>query len=190
MQTNEELIIRIKNGEKTLENDLYDNVKGLIYQTSYDFYNQYKVVIKKVGLVDIDDIVQIANITFIKSIAKFNTDKDLLFSTYLVTSIKTNLLNQFYKNKIISREYRKDIDKVEYDDKYSAYYVEDIETKIFVEELMSVLTERERNIITDKYLIGLKCTEMVNKYGISSQAINNLIHKSLDKMKREWSEKI
>ena len=34
MQTNEELIIRIKNGEKTLENDLYNNVKGLIYQTS------------------------------------------------------------------------------------------------------------------------------------------------------------
>ena len=190
MLTNEELIIRIKNGEKTLENDLYNNVKGLIYQTSYDFYNKHKVMIKKIGLLDIDDLVQIANYTFIKSISKFKVNKDILFSTYLVQSIKTNLLNQFYKNKKVSREYRKDIDKVEYDENYSSSYTDKTDIKIFVEELMSVLNERERNIITDKYLIGLKCNEMVNKYGISSQAINNLIHKALNKMKKEWSEKI
>lgn len=188
MITNEELVIKIQNGENNLQEELYSNVKNLIGQTAYNFYKKHRYLIDKLGSVDYEDILQLANLSFIKSIHKFKTDKEFYFSTFLVNVIQLNLHNEFYRNKKVSNKYQKDLMYCEYEDNLICINNTVIEDKILLDQLMNCLTEKEKSIIIDKYLIGMKNQDMLNKYGISNQMINSIRKKALEKMKIEMEK--
>lgn len=182
---NEELVLKIQNGEKNLQEELYLNVKNLIGQTTYKFYERNRSLIDKFGSIDYDDVLQLANLSFMKCIHKFKIDKGFQFTTFLVNAIQLNLHNEFYRNKKISNRYQKDLVYCEYKDNLVSINDLGIEDKILLEQLMSVLTDKEKDIIIDKYLIDMKNQDLLNKYGISNQMINSIRKKALDKMRKE-----
>lgn len=188
MITNEELVIRIQNGEHALQDELYCNVEKLIRQTAFNFYKKHKYLIDKLGSVDYDDVFQLANLSFMKCVHKFKTDKEFQFTTFLVNSIQLNLHNEFYRNKKVSNQYQKDLKYCQFE--FDLVCINDtlVEDRIYLEQLMKSLTEKEKSIIIDKYLIGMNNKDMLNKYGISNQMINSIRKKALNKMKIEMEK--
>jgi len=61
-------------------------------------------------------------------------------------------------------------------------------SNIFVEELLSALTEKQRAVIEYKVLQGYTETETAVKLGISQQAVNRLKSRALKKIKRILEE--
>lgn len=182
---NEVLVREIQKGNRHLEHELYKNVEGLIIQITSQFYQKNKSLIKKIICLDYDDVLQIARCGFMKSIKSFDTEQGILFSTYLVNTIQLTLHTEFYRNKDINVAYRKDTAKIELKDNIPLTHYDDVDNRLIIEEAMSVLDEREKNIITDKFLVGLKPEEMRNKYGMSSPGIRNIEQKALAKMKEK-----
>lgn len=186
--SNEELIEKIKQGSEFTINDLHKNVERLIIKTAYGFYQKNQSLIKKTSCIDYDDILQIANIGFLKSLKNFDCNKNIKFSTYLVNTIQLTLHAEFYRNKKINNLYEKDIIKDEFDENINFKIDKDLDYNIIINDMLSILEERERNIIKDKYFVGLKPFELRNKYGLSSPAIRNIEKKSLQKIKEKMEE--
>ncbi len=184
--TNEELIKEIKKGNKELVGSLYKKVEKLIIKTASDFYKKNYPLIEKTICVDYDDIIQIANMAFIKSLCGFSFDKNILFSTYLVSTIQLTLHSEFYRNKKISNCYQKDLEKECFEDDFYGLCTQDtIDLKILIDEILVVLTKRELEIIKDKFFLELSPPELRNKYGLSSPAIRNIEKKALEKLRNK-----
>lgn len=181
----EELIRGIKNGDVNSKDELYTKVKGLIYKEVNTFYNRNRDFLKKCGYMDYEDLVQIGNLIFTKSINKYKLNKGYEFSTYLVQSIRNYLNVYFFPNKTISKDYKANADTLELnekiiDDNSSCNMIDNLHLKIALEKL----THEERELIYDKFFRGLSSKEMVNKYGVSCVTIRKRREKALEKLKR------
>lgn len=185
MISNEELIKEIRKGNKNLETELYKNVEKLIIKTASMFYQRNKSLIKKIACIDYDDVLQIARMGFVISIEKFNLEKDFLFTTYLTNTIQLRLYSEFYHNKKINIIYEKDTNKTELDDNLRDSRGSNIDIKLMLEEIMECLTKREKEIIIDKFIVGLNPSELRNKYGVSTPAIRDIKNKALEKMTKK-----
>jgi len=86
MQENLDIILKIKNGDSSLFNDLLENHKKMIYK----IINIYKL---EVGdfYIDSNDLFQEASIALYKAIFSFEEDKNVMFSTYAYLAIRNRL---------------------------------------------------------------------------------------------------
>lgn len=211
--TNEELIIRIQNGEKELINVLYKKIEGLIVKLANDFYQINKYKIKAIGTFDMDDLVQLSAIKFLRAVELFNSDSGILFSTYLCTAVKYGLTDSLFSSNYISKKdllndtqfklegesknvrrlkemYEFDMSKTDIDNlqhRTTGKHRNMID-KMYLEYLLEALNDREKEIIEDYYIKGYFGDYLSDKYNISRQRIQTIKQKALDKMKKRAEE--
>ena len=118
-------------------------------------------------------------IHLIEVIYSLKTEKiDMLVEGQAVNYIATAI-----RNKSVDINRKKEIDFVELE---SASYYDtaiDYEHRYEVNQLLSLLTERQKNIIVLKYYYGYSDKEIGAFFGISRQAVNKIHRVALRKMK-------
>lgn len=85
--TNEELAIRIKNGEKDLMSELWENTYKLLYLMSNRFYNSNTELCRSYG-VEIEDIQQSCYFALCDAVEAYKTDSEYKFTAYINYSFK------------------------------------------------------------------------------------------------------
>ena len=209
--TNEDLIAKIKLDKKELIDELYERNQNGIRKVAYDFYKRHFDTLNKLGCYDFEDILQIANIYFIESIEKYNTDKGVKYITFLMNYIQWKLTLEFFKHGKIKTSLRNEYNKsFVYDDVvdltnddnigsnqnlpeggwYVPVYIEDFDNKILVQEIIEKLNkQQDKDIIVDYYLNGLTDKEISAKYGFKNPKVaRQSILRIVDKMKRKFKE--
>jgi RNA polymerase sigma factor (sigma-70 family) len=172
-------------------NCIFDSVKeiqtrGKNYKyTMIQLIEQFEPLIKKYSnLLSYEDSQSELTLAFIETIykipthnAKFKQDKYII--SYINKSIKnTYILLSKNRNKKYYYESPINLDITE------ASYQLNIEDKLFVDELLALLTEKEKEIIILKYFKEYSDMEISKKFGISRQAVNKTKNRAIKKMKK------
>lgn len=198
--TNEYLIREIKNGRKDLIDELFERNKNGIRKVAYEFHKKYYNTISNIGAYELEDIIQIANINFMKTIELYKEEKEAKYITFLMKYTHWQLYEHFFKRKQITNRLRHEYNKalIQYDTPYehsleiasmgrsnymSPQYIEDFDTSIYIEYLIDILeTDREKGMITDFYLNDMTAEQISIKYGYKNKqsarvAISKLVGK-------------
>lgn len=180
----EELIRGIKEGNQNSKNELYEKVKGLIYKEINSFYNRNKFYLIKCGYMDYEDLVQMGNLVFTKTIYKYKLNKEICFSTYLVQAIRNELNMYFFPNKGLSKDYKTNADNLLLDN--NLVTTDDPESNfnnLTLKLAMEKLDKDERKLIHERFCEGYSVAELSEKYNVSRVTIRTRIKKTLNKMK-------
>lgn len=185
----EELIRGTLEGNANSKEELYENVKGLIYKEIRSFYSKHYEFLKKCGYLDYEDLIQCGNLIFSKAVYKYKLDKDTCFTTYLVQSIRNWLNMYFFPNKGISNDYKINADNLLLDDNLVTIDNKDtMFNDLCLKIAMEKLTHEERELIYDKFYRGLSSKEMASKYGVTYVAVRKRREKALNKLREYMKE--
>ncbi len=77
----EDLVMKAKNGDSTAHEEIFNRFKGYIYKTCIGIY---------ISGYDMNDLIQLGNITLIKAIKKFDPLKNKSFTPYATSAIRNN----------------------------------------------------------------------------------------------------
>ena len=202
--SNEELALRIKNGEKDLIPILWEQVKNLIVWKAQRYFNHCSTL----GTLhyELDDLIQESFFAMLQAINYYEPGKTL-FNTYLGVCIKTsfanvagrrtskqrgNPLNIIFDNKCISLNAPLDddsndelIDFIPSENNDFNY----VEEKIYNEELhdalekaLSTLTKEKAEILREIYYQGKSETDLAKSKKCSTQNINSKKDDALDRL--------
>ena len=129
-----ELIYMVQENDEVYADILLNKYSPIIYKLSIEYYNKYNGYIYEV-----DDFYQEALSAFYKAINTYNSDKGVLFYTFVVVCIK-RALSSF--GRLLSTDISNniDIDKVE-------YCIEDTNENPLVRESYRGLEEVLKNVI-------------------------------------------
>lgn len=154
-----------------------------------------------------DDLVSVGTIGLVKAVDSFNTQNGARFATYAAKCIQNEILMYFRANKKLAAEVSinetidvdRDGNPLTYIDVISCEdsVTEEIDSKLrsaqalrFVE---TVLSERERKIITLRYGLGggkaLTQREVAEAFGISRSYVSRIEKGALEKLKDAFEGK-
>ena len=186
---NKKLIEGAINGDESCKNELYEEYKKLIQQITTDYFKKYYTILKKCGYLSYEDLIQHSNLIFTKSIYRYKLNKNIEFSTYLVNAIRNGLTNIIFSNHKLSNDYLVNTDNIEYDDEINS----DKRNIIFDNLILTVALEKldplEKQLIYDRYYLGLSTEEMKNKHSLSHTTIHKKMNKAIQKMRKSMEAK-
>ena len=156
---------------------------------------------------DVDDLIGIGTVGLIKGIDSFSPDKNVRLTTYIAKCAENEILMYFRADKKNSKNvsiydgisYDKDGNEVTILDVLKTEdpdFAEDIyinDNIKLLKEYMSVLTPREREVLTKRY--GLDNTdeitqkEIAKKLGISRSYVSRIEKRAITKILREFIKK-
>jgi RNA polymerase sporulation-specific sigma factor len=149
-----QLIVKAKQGDKNSMEEILKNFEPLVYKTSISYY---------IYGCDVEDIKQIARLTIIKSVEKFNTDLSDSFPAYVQKSIRNQIYkeiekatNKYYDNKL-NKEIISSIDIKEIIDK-NTNITEDYLKKELNKSLYKAIEKlnfKEKALLNSLYVEGL-----------------------------------
>lgn len=118
---------------------------------------------------------------FIKAIHKFPMKSERMEEKIILSYINRCIVNSYINisksnNKISNREYLCEIQDWN--------HKEDFQSNIEFYDLLKYLNEKEKTIITLKYLNGLSDIEISKKLNVSRQYVNKLSRQALNKIKK------
>lgn len=192
--SNEELVMRIKSGEKNLIPELWEQVKNLIAWKTHRYFNLHSA--DNNLYYDVDDLIQESFFALLQAIEYYEPG-EWQFSTYLCQTIKTAfatasgkrtpkqrgnpLNNPFNECVSLDKPLNDESDETLLDfisaDENDYEYAED---KIYNEQLhntleraMSTLSKEKSQLLHELYYEGRSETELSKKYSYSTQSISN-----------------
>ena len=194
--TNEELVVSYQKGNKQALEQLIENNQKFIYKVANKFYTD------GISAIDKDDLIQEGNIGFIKACDKYdvNNEQKASFTTYafhwiyskihrFITTKDTN--NEISLNIPVGEEQGSEkIDLIESDKNY----IEDIEEKIYLQELREELemvmnnnnTLHEREVLKLYYgwdIEPIATGEIADLFDTSSDKIRQIKSKAIRKIR-------
>lgn len=199
--TNEELAIRIQNGEKELIGELWENNYKLLCLMSNRFYNSNTERCISCG-VELDDIKQSSFFALCAAVEAYKSDSEYKFTTYINYSFKKAikaLLDGGHRRSIIDPlnmaasldvPLSDDVEATKADlivDDEAEQSFEDVEERIFIQELNKTLTqaiaavcnETEKNILNRLYWNNEKFIEVAHSMNVSSSNIRYIHNHAL-----------
>lgn len=124
-----------------------------------------------------DLIISLINI--IKRI-KLNTlklDNDGVIISYIYNALKMKKIDLFRKHvKGIQDELEINLELIKGEDDRN---YNDIENKLFVKEILQILTKNQRDVLVKKFIEGYSDIEIADNLHISRQAVNKMQNKAL-----------
>ncbi len=200
--TNEEIVMKIKNGEDNYINDLWLNVEKFITARAKMFYNNNESRCRHIG-VEIEDLVQVGFFALMSAIEAFKNDYKFL--TYLSYHLK-NQFRSVCKMRYIGWQNNPVYQSVSLDDKIcddsettfgdmltdASDIVEDIVIKDRQEHLekdikiaFSALTDRQIEVINGLYYEGLTFQKLADRLSVQKASITNIKKCALKRLKAQ-----
>lgn len=192
--TNEEIVIRIQDGETDLYSVLWDKTKKLIFQIMRSkIYNT-----PLPSYVTVDDLEQEMYFALCKAVNYFDREKHALFTSYLNYPILTVLRYALFSDKSLKNE--KSYNEVVQDrdghsiEKWdlladpktesSFYDIELNELQETVRQAVAKLKEHERAAVSLFYFHGLTYSAIADHLHIGKARAEQLIHNGLSHLRR------
>lgn len=195
--------MRIQSGEQELMEQLWEQVRRLVYRYASGYLNAW---IGKNVHFTLDDLVQSGYLGVVSAVQYYDPDEGLLFATYL----KWTLTNEFRVVAGIRTSKRDPLDECssldapinssesESDDLYrltpdraAAKSIAHVEHSLYREQLRAALDdvlyelpERTRNIIKRTYYARTTFTEQAILNGVSKGTISLLVEDAFAKIRR------
>ena len=195
----EESIELIKKYRETKDEKILDQIVFGNMRLATSYLHKMKVVNNNSqNFVDFEDFSQDAAIVLVEAVNKFDTSKDIKFSTFVCTCIKNMLHNRYRKlfneNNVCSLN-EKVFDEVEDE------YINTIEDKEFVfgildskveylflkNKILSLLTKKDRQLFEDVFIIGMPTSTTAIKHGLSRPYVDEQIKKIIKKIKNLYT---
>ncbi len=182
-------------GDKEARNKLIEHNLRLVAHITKKFDSKY---------VSNDDLISIGTIGLIKGIDTFSPDKGVKITTYCARCIENEVLMYFRSNNKYSKDisineivgYDKDGGEISIMDVLKAPrldFLEDIEKQdniSLINKYISVLTDREREILVRRYGLFGRSSEtqrvIAKKMGISRSYVSRIEKRALTKILREF----
>ena len=176
MQTDEELVELIKNGDDKAENELFGRYKDLVVKISRGFFI--------VGG-DLEDLIQEGMIGLYKAIRGYSTHKETTFKTFAVICIKHQIQTAIkrantYKNRPLSDAVSfQSFERLDYlpmelvlDTTPAERIINKENFEILKQKLKTLLSEKEFAVLK-QYLQGYSYKEIAKNLGITEKSIDN-----------------
>lgn len=146
---------------------------------------QFQPLIRKYSyLLNYEDSLSELTLNFIETLYKIPIDnprfkQDKYIISYINRSIRNGYIRFSQKrNKLYYYEPTINLDIIK-----DSYQI-NVGDKLYIDELLSLLTEREKEIIHLKYFKEYSDIEISKKVGIPRQAVNSTKNRALTKMKK------
>ena len=191
----EEYISKKMKGDMVARNKLIEHNLRLVAHIAKKYDSKYT---------ETDDLISIGTIGLIKGVDTFSPEKKVRITTYCARCIENEILMYFRKNNKYSKDisinesigYDKDGNEIAIQDVLqieNVDFCDDIDLKDNIKSLyqyMSVLTQREKKIIMDRYGLNNKKEEtqksISRKLGISRSYVSRIEKRALTKLLREF----
>ena len=189
--------IKMIQKQKRYEEKMLKMYERLIIKLSQYAYRRYN------GKYQLEDIMQEARLGAVKAIRTFDPSKNVKLITHIHNSINFSLSHYFRadtglihipirvltdqnktKPELVNNEFLYDFSS----DKKSSPITTDnkIEESMLCDQYLSILPEKQSNILRKIYYEGYTYDEVANMYNISRQAISSNATKSLKKIKEAF----
>ena len=183
------------------EEKILKQFNKLIMKHSHYVFKRYH------GKYALEDLVQEAKLGAIKAYRTFDPNKNVKLITHIYNYIGFYLSHYTrYDTGLIkipnaafsdSRKIPEIVDSEVFQENYinekcktSSVIDSTVINKLLTEEYLSILTEKEKNIINLIYLEGYTFKEVASIYGVSRQFANLTANKALNKIKEKFSNQI
>ena len=183
------------------EEKILKQFNKLIMKHSHYVFKRYH------GKYALEDLVQEAKLGAIKAYRTFDPNKNVKLITHIYNYIGFYLSHYTrYDTGLIkipnaafsdSRKIPEIVDSEVFQENYinekcktSSVIDSTVINKLLTEEYLSILTEKEKNIINLIYLEGYTFKEVATIYGVSRQFANLTANKALNKIKEKFSNQI
>jgi len=189
----QELLARCADGDCEARNQLIEHNLRLVAHIIKKYYAASS---------EQDDLISIGTIGLIKAVNTYKPDKGTKLATYTARCIENEILMHFRAAKKLAGEVSLS-DPIETDKEGNALALMDIistedeaidevdlkDTYLTLYKSLSVLEERERNIISLRYgILGCKKPmtqrEIAEKWGISRSYVSRIEKKALEKLRK------
>lgn len=210
--TNEELAISIQNGDKMLYSELWENNRKLLYQMSNRFYNANTERCIACG-VELEDIQQICYFALCAAVEAYKSDSGYKFTTYLNYSFKNAvaaLLNGGQRRRTadplnistsLDVPLSEDSETTKADlltDDESERSFEELEERIFIQELNETLkqamsdvcTDYEQDILNRLYWNSETTADIANSYNVTASYIRESHKKALQHLRSSHARRM
>lgn len=202
--SNEELAVRIQNGETYLYGDLWEQTKRLFFRTANTYFKFYKTQCTASG-VTLDDLQQMSFLALCDSVRAYAPEKDLALTTYFRLHMKNRfaeLVGYRTKRRDPLNECNSLDDPLDDDDADSAAVVDtvpddaaaqaflDAEDRTFQKELHDALEHAMRksldhsqqSIFDEIYYDGRTISEVARAHGLPESKVRTEHLKGLRKL--------
>jgi RNA polymerase sigma factor (sigma-70 family) len=211
VMTNEELALKIQNGERNLIPTLWEQVERFIYLKSENWYWQHEETCIRCG-VALDDLKQVSYFAFLDAIRYYTSADGYKFLTYLVFPLRNRFneacgirtkaqaqrpLNRCkslnaavpgseegitYEDTIIDELAAEDFQRAE-DDIYNE------QLRSVLDECLATLPEVQSTVIQYRYFEGLTAEKAGQKVGLTYVQCRNRETEGLRKLRRGKNRK-
>lgn len=189
----------MRSQSEVYEEQVLEKFHKLIMKLSYKTYKNYN------GKYALDDIVQEAKIGAIKAVRNFDPSKNVKIITHLHNYINfylshftrddTGLIKIPKTTKVEKDKLPEIIDTEVFQSNYVNercpvfFEIEhDVENKLFVENCLNSLSERERMIVELIFIQGYTYNQVAELHNFSRQYANAVVAKALNKLKNKFCE--
>ncbi|AQM58561.1 sigma-70 family RNA polymerase sigma factor [Clostridium baratii] len=187
--TEKQLIIGAKNGDERMLNQLINDNKNYIYKMINTF---------KIRKRDVEEAFNCAIVGFIEAIYAYDLSYDTKLIKFSIGKIKGELVNfiRFQAsiehnnvewnikqgNKLISKV---SLDEIENTITSSFNMEKNLEDKVLVNQLISTLSDSERELIRDIYLRNVPRKKVAEKINLSRSGLFYMEKRTLNTLRKE-----
>lgn len=148
------------------------------------------------GIIPEDELDDIKYMTLLTSMQKYNATKGNKFSTYLYQNLLFRCKDWLWLNSKYSYNQHV-VNRRKLKEKYlktlkkkanSNAFIENLDNKISVEQMLEILSDKERKMIKDKYFLSKSFAEIAREENVTSFAISLRISKILEKLKLRFTQ--
>ncbi|MDR7869347.1 MAG: sigma-70 family RNA polymerase sigma factor [Tissierellaceae bacterium] len=180
-----EFLLKAKEGDRESKEEILNRLQGLIFKSIQRYYNNRN---------EYEDLIQEGNLVVLQAIDDFDESKGVYFLGYVKTMLKYTYLNKHKLRQHLSLnipvgndEDNELVDLLESDKDGPLEQYLQIEENLIINEALSKLTDRQREIVLAYYLERLSIGEIAERLGISYRTVINTKIRALEKM-REYIE--
>ena len=201
--TNEELAVRIQNGHTELYADLWTQVCKIVKIKAERYSRKLHENGRRMDPEDfVDDLVQAGYFAVVAAVKYYDQSEEWKFTTYLDRTLKTA-----FRQAAGARTSKRDpLDAALYldapcgedDEETMLAFVADlsgdmeqIDESVYIWELrealddaLSILTDREREVLTLRYLLGVNYSVQAENRGVSRNGIALVAKEAFEKIRR------
>lgn len=165
--------------------EVYERYQGLAISRIKGWLRQYEY----------DDLYQVAMLGLYDAYQRYDIEYNKVFSSYAVTNINFKLLAYNAQNNKFSREKSNVKELLSLDFEYEEFeeglvntiinfrVTEERDSEIFVEETLSTLDIREKDLVKKVCFEGHTITELAKEKAISLKTLSYRYRKALNKLK-------
>ncbi len=175
------LLIRAKEGDRNSKEEIVNRLQGLIIKSIQRYYNKMD---------EYEDLIQEGNLVILEAIDDYDSSRGVYFLGYVKSLLKYAYLNKYKIRHHISLNTKladKDcelIDLLESDDVVPLEKIIKFEEHTIIYDALSILTDRQRQIVVLFYMEELSIGDIAKRLNISYRTVINTKVRALEKMRK------